>query len=271
MISETHKSCLVFLIGVMIMTCMPARTDAVVVGAENVNKDMDGSPQIQRMTSRSDNDGDFTNSIGPALIRSSAVITSAGEALVAQVSGSTASKKPDAKEAAKAKANAAAKEAAAKGLMDGTNDAASYLPVEHTGRACKKESLELLSHQRAIATFTGCKKRKTSARMGKKKWGCDFKITKDLSFEKENGVNSEYGDEKKAKGSTMRFTDRPSEIAAKVLKMVGGTVSPSAVLKMVGRKVKGGATVRLEWKHNYVTCDASKFPERVITKLEEEK
>merc|ERR1719160_362236 len=85
----------------MIMTSMPARTHAVVVGAENVNKDMDGSSLVRTKTSSSDNDGDFTNSMGPALVQQSAVITSAGEALVAQVKGPRPRLRPAETEAAK--------------------------------------------------------------------------------------------------------------------------------------------------------------------------
>lgn len=213
--------------------------------------------------------------------------------------GQLQAKKPDAKEAAKAQARATAKQAAkavkgaakvakqvakaaaAKGLMDGTDDPTSYLPVEESGKKCETESLEVLSQQKTTATFEGCKN--TKSRVGrlkkmKKQWGCDFKITKPAAEHKKYGSMEsykkgkedgkygkygKYGDKIKAKGSTMRFTDRPSEMAAKVSTIVGYDVSPP-------KKVKGlakGATVHLEWNHNYVTCDKSKFPERVITKL----
>mmetsp|Transcript_22209 Transcript_22209/g.69549 ORF Transcript_22209/g.69549 Transcript_22209/m.69549 type:complete len:120 (+) Transcript_22209:187-546(+) len=112
-------------------------------------------------------------------------------------------------------------------------------------------SRELLSAHSTTATFEGFVEGKESMLKvlpprPNKQWAT-FKIVEYLSYEKPGS----YGDEQKADAQFTEFDE--------------ATAATIAALEK-------GQRVRLDWAHNYVTRvegeGTSKYPERVITKLE---
>ena len=120
------------------------------------------------------------------------------------------------------------------------------------------ESRELLSLHETVAEFQGLDYRRCLGRTGLCPDRCGhsgefatFRIVDYLAYEKPG----EYGDPKQ---ETYRI--QVSDFDKKQL-------GDPAILKLVGA-LKAGDRVALSWQHDYVTKAGSRFPERVVTRLD---
>ncbi len=120
-----------------------------------------------------------------------------------------------------------------------------------------KEQRELLSSHDTVARFSGLKQHKCMGltslcpdRCGESGTLATFEIVKYLAYEKPG----EYGDPKQERFMVL------IEDNMKNLKV------PAAIRDAIVA-LKPGDLVRLQWNHDYVTRDGSKFPERPILKV----
>lgn len=121
------------------------------------------------------------------------------------------------------------------------------------------EQRELLSSHDTIARFTGISDHRCRGltalcpdRCGHSGRLATFEIVKYLAYQKPG----KYGDEK---GKTFSVLIEDNLKNAKV---------PEAILKSIN-SLKPGALVHLQWNHDYITRDGSRFPERPIVRVEE--
>ncbi len=121
-----------------------------------------------------------------------------------------------------------------------------------------EDKREMLSEHETVAIFKGapfrtCRGRTTRCpnQCGHSGTFATFEIVKYLKYKKPG----KYGDPK-AKVHRVQVADnnKKPKVDAKIAKLIGA--------------LKEGDHVLLSWRHDYVTRNRSKFPERVITKLE---
>lgn len=116
----------------------------------------------------------------------------------------------------------------------------------------------LLSSHSTVATFTGISDHRCTGltalcpdQCGHSGKLASFKIVKYVSYEKPG----EYGDPKQ---ETFQLLIKDNMGNAKI---------PAAILKKINA-LKPGTEVLLDWDHDYITKEGSKFPERTIVRLE---
>lgn len=121
------------------------------------------------------------------------------------------------------------------------------------------DSRKLLSSHDTIARFTGVTEFTCMGRTGLCPDRCghsglkaNFEIVRYIAYQKPG----QYGDEK---GKTFSVLFQDNLKHAKVSKEILNTIN----------SLKPGAMVHLQWNHDYVTREGSKFPERPIVLLEE--
>ena len=121
-----------------------------------------------------------------------------------------------------------------------------------------EEGYDVLSRHKTKATFEGTRPHRCMGRTALCPDKCGhsgtlgvFKIDEYTSFEKPG----EYGD---GKQTTFQFLVEDNQKAAKVPDGLAGTL----------KTLKKGDKVILEWEHRYMNRGGSRWPERVVTRLE---
>ena len=121
-----------------------------------------------------------------------------------------------------------------------------------------EDQRELLSDHQTVAKLEGVKMRKCMGRTSLCPDRCghsgnfaSFQIVGYLSYKKPG----KYGDEQ---AKTYLFQVDDNNGNPKIDKELAATVSA----------LKEGDTVLLNWRHDYVTREGSKFPERIVYKLQ---